>query len=71
MDGLLDNWAGNGVLARVPGVIGRMMAVEALKSIAGVPVETGNVNLYDAAASEWRKVVIKKRKNCVSCAAGN
>ena len=70
-DESLDNCAGNGVLAPVPGVIGTMMAVEALKSIAGVPVETGNLNLYDAAASEWRKVVIKKRKNCVSCAAGN
>jgi adenylyltransferase/sulfurtransferase len=67
-DESLDNCAGNGVLAPVPGVIGTMMAVEALKSIAGVPVETGNLNLYDAAASEWRKVIIKKRKNCVSCA---
>ena len=65
----LDNCAGNGVLAPVPGVIGTMMAVEALKTIAGVPVESGKLSLYDALASEWRKVSIRKRKNCPGCAA--
>ena len=70
-DESLENCAGNGVLAPVPGVVGTMMAVETLKTIAGVPVETGKLSLYDAAASEWRKVAIKKRKNCPGCAAGS
>ena len=70
-DESLDNCAGNGVLAPVPGVIGTMMAVEALKIVAGVPVESGKLSLYDAVASEWRKVGIKKRKNCTGCSAGN
>jgi len=70
-DESLENCAGNGVLAPVPGVVGTMMAVETLKTIAGVPVETGKLSLYDATASEWRKVAIKKRKNCPGCAAGS
>ncbi len=69
-DESLDDCAGNGVLAPVPGVVGTMMAVEALKIIAGVPVESGKLNLYDAVASEWRKVGIRKGKNCPGCAAG-
>lgn len=68
-DESLDNCAGNGVLAPVPGVIGTMMAVEALKIIAGLPVESGSLSLYDAIASEWGKVGISKRKNCPGCSA--
>jgi adenylyltransferase/sulfurtransferase len=68
-DESLDNCAGNGVLAPVPGVVGTMMAVEALKIIAGVPVESGNLSLYDAIASEWSKVDIGKRKGCPGCSA--
>ncbi len=70
-DESLDNCAGNGVLAPVPGVIGTLMAVEALKIAAGITVETGKLSLYDAIASEWRKVGIKKRQDCPVCAAGN
>jgi adenylyltransferase/sulfurtransferase len=68
-DESLDNCAGNGVLAPVPGVIGTLMAVEALKLAAGIPVETGQLGLYDALASAWAKVGIRKRKNCPVCGA--
>jgi adenylyltransferase/sulfurtransferase len=68
-DESLDNCAGNGVLAPVPAVIGTMMAVEALKLIAGMNVQVGKLSLYDAAASEWSKVGIRKRKNCPSCSS--
>jgi len=66
-DESLDNCAGNGVLAPVPGVIGTSMAVEALKIAAGIPVESGQLGLYDALASAWAKVGIRKRKNCPAC----
>ena len=66
-DESLDNCAGNGVLAPVPGVIGTMMAVEALKAVAGVPVATAYLNLYDGAVPEWRKLAIKKRDDCPGC----
>lgn len=63
-DESLENCAGNGVLGPVPGVIGTMMAVEALKVAAGLEVETGVLSIYDAASSEWNKVRIRRRRNC-------
>jgi len=67
-DESLDNCAGNGVLAPVPGVIGTMMAVEALKRLAGVEeIEAGKLTLYDAMQNEWRQINVKKRSSCPSC----
>jgi molybdopterin/thiamine biosynthesis adenylyltransferase len=64
-DESLDNCAGNGVLAPVPGVIGTMMAVEALKILAGVAgTVPGQLSLYDALSGQWRQVAIKKRTDC-------
>jgi len=68
-DESLDSCAGNGVFGPVPGVIGTMMAVEALKFAAGIAVQTGVLNIYDAMASEWRKVKIRRRRNCPGCRA--
>ena len=67
-DESLENCSGNGVLAAVPGVIGTMMAVEALKYLAGMPVAAGSLSLYDAAAADWRKLTIRKRRGCPVCA---
>jgi len=66
-DESLENCSGNGVLGPVPGVIGTMMAVEALKSLAGLEVQTGVLGLYDAMSSEWQKVSVRKRKHCPVC----
>ena len=67
-DESLDSCAGNGVLSPVPGVIGTMMAVEALKSLVGLPVGTSVLRLYDATTSDFTAVTIKKRKDCETCA---
>lgn len=67
-DESLESCAGNGVLSPVPGVIGSMMAVEALKILAGLPVETGGLSLYDAATTEWQKLAVRKKKACKGCA---
>lgn len=66
-DESLDSCAGNGVLAPVPGVIGTLMAVEALKVLAGIESEKGKLSLYDALSSHWQKIAIKKRRNCPTC----
>ena len=67
-DESLDNCAGNGVLAAVPGVIGTMMAVEALKFLADISaIKPNQLNLYDALTGEWRQVAIKKRADCYTC----
>jgi len=66
-DESLGNCAGNGVLAPVPGVIGTIMAAEALKFLAGVDAAAPVLRLYDAAATEFRHLAIRKRSNCPAC----
>lgn len=67
-DESLDNCAGNGVLAPVPGVIGTMMATEALKFLAGTSAsKPGKLNLFDALSGQWQQLAIKKRKACPAC----
>jgi molybdopterin/thiamine biosynthesis adenylyltransferase len=66
-DESLESCAGHGVLSPVPGVIGTMMAVEALKYFAGIESNTASLHLYDAAATEFRSLKIQKRENCPTC----
>ena len=68
-DESLENCAGNGVLAAVPGVIGTLMAVEALKSLAGIDVNSQQLTLFDASSTEFRSVKIKKNSQCPTCSA--
>ena len=67
-DESLEDCAGNGVLGPVPGVIGSLMAVEALKFIAGVQWQKGILRIYDAVSGEFRQVRINKRPACEACA---
>lgn len=66
-DESFENCAGNGVLAPVPGVIGTLMAVEAIKSLAGLDVRRDLLTLYDASAGEFTAVTISKRRGCPAC----
>jgi len=66
-DESLENCAGNGVLAPVPGVVGTLMAVEALKTLAGIEVSTGVLRLYDGHSSEFHSIAVKKRPDCPAC----
>ena len=68
-DESLGNCAGNGVLAPVPGVVGTMMAAEALKFVAGVSAEAPILRLYDAAATEFHHLSVRKRDDCPACSA--
>lgn len=68
-DESLGNCAGNGVLAPVPGVIGTMMAAEALKFMAGVSAAAPILRLYDAVATEFHHIAVRKRSDCPTCAA--
>lgn len=66
-DESLSNCAGNGVLAPVPGLIGTMMAVEALKFLAGIDSARGVLRLYEGGSGEFRAVTIPKRADCAAC----
>jgi len=68
-DESMDSCAGNGVLSPVPGVIGTLMAVEALKYFAGIESELSRLHLYDATAIEFRALKIQKREDCPTCSA--
>ena len=66
-DESLDNCAGNGVLAPLPGVIGTMMAVETLKAIVGLESPRGQLQLYDAGDGSFRTIRVNKRPECPTC----
>ena len=65
-ESLLD-CAGNGVFAPVPGVIGTMMAVEALKFLAGIDSPRGMLSLYEGDSGRFHSVKIPRRPDCPAC----
>ena len=57
-----------GVLGPLPGVIGSMMAVEAVKRITGAgAVLSSEMLIYDALWTEIRKFTLKRRQDCRVC----
>ncbi|WP_166416988.1 HesA/MoeB/ThiF family protein [Cochlodiniinecator piscidefendens] len=65
---LAPSCAEAGVLGPLPGVIGSMMAVEAVKYIAPAGSSLTNTMLiYDALYSETRQIHLKPRKDCPIC----
>lgn len=67
-EGLAPSCAEAGVLGPLPGVVGAMMAVEAIKLItkAGTSLR-GEMILYDALYGETRKIAISRRIDCPVC----
>ena len=66
--GLAPSCAEAGVSAALPGVIGSMMAQEAMKLITGAgQVLRGEMFMYDALYGETRKIRLNKRKDCPTC----
>lgn len=67
-DGLAPSCAEAGVIGPLPGVIGSMMAVEAIKLIAQAgAVLRGELLIYDALYGETRKIGLKRRIDCPIC----
>lgn len=66
--GLAPSCAEAGVLGPLPGVVGAMMAAEAIKLIAqaGQPL-LGEMLIYDALWGETRKIGLKLRQDCPIC----
>lgn len=66
--GLAPSCAEAGVLGPLPGVIGAMMAVEAVKLITGAgQALRGEMLIYDALYGETRKIGLHRRANCPIC----
>ncbi|GAA6191657.1 HesA/MoeB/ThiF family protein [Phaeobacter sp. NW0010-22] len=66
--GLAPSCSESGVVGPLPGVVGAMMAVEAVKVItgAGMPLR-GEMLIYDALYGESRKITLSKRADCPTC----
>ncbi|WP_439521758.1 HesA/MoeB/ThiF family protein [Marivita sp.] len=66
--GLAPSCAEAGVIGPLPGVIGSMMAVEAIKVITGAgQALRGEMLIYDALWGETRKIALKRREECPIC----
>lgn len=67
-DELLGDCAGNGVLAPVPGVIGTLMALEAMKlAMLGDTALAGVLKLWDAISGEWQSIHLARDPDCPVC----
>ncbi|MEX0348714.1 MAG: ThiF family adenylyltransferase [Paracoccaceae bacterium] len=68
--GLAPSCAEAGVVGPLPGVVGSLMALEAIKVItgAGAPLRS-EMLIYDGLYGETRKITLKKREDCPVCGA--
>lgn len=70
--GLAPACAEAGVLSPLPGVIGAMMAVEAVKHITGAGEGlAGRLMMYDALDAQVRSIKIARNPNCPVCATAH
>ena len=66
--GLVPTCAEAGVLGPLPGVVGAMMAVEAVKALTGAGEGLGSrLMIYDALYGETRTMRLKRREGCPVC----
>ena len=62
------NCAENGVLATVVGVVGTIMATEAIKMITNLGQNlAGFLLVFDAASMEFRKLKLPRNPDCIAC----
>ena len=55
------------MFAPIPGVIGTMMAVEALKYLAGLDSPRGVLRLYEGDTGRFHSLKIPRRAGCPAC----
>ena len=65
---LVPTCAEAGVIGPLPGVVGSMMVVEAMKLITGAgDALVGRLHIYDALYSQSRTIAVKRRDDCAVC----
>ncbi|MBC7739497.1 MAG: molybdopterin-synthase adenylyltransferase MoeB [Candidatus Saccharibacteria bacterium] len=70
--GMVPTCAEAGVAAPLPGVVGAMMAMEAVKHLTGAGQGLqGRLMIYDALYAEVRVIGIKPRADCAVCGIGS
>ncbi|OYX23957.1 MAG: molybdopterin biosynthesis protein [Rhodobacterales bacterium 32-66-7] len=69
--GLVPTCAEAGVAAPLPGIIGGVMAMEAVKWITGAgETLAGRLMIHDALFAETRVIAVKRRAECAVCGGG-
>ncbi len=69
--GLAPACAEAGVIAPLPGVIGTLMATEALKALTGAGTGLrGRLLIFDALDAETRVIRVTRRADCAACGTG-
>jgi adenylyltransferase/sulfurtransferase len=64
------NCAAVGVLGALTGVIGSLMAMEAIRELSGFsPSSAGRITLFDAMAGRFRSITLPKDPACSACSA--
>ncbi len=67
-DGLAPSCAEAGVVGALPGIVGSIMAAEAIKHITGAgQTLSGEMLIFDALYGESRKIKLQKTDNCTIC----
>jgi molybdopterin/thiamine biosynthesis adenylyltransferase len=60
--------AETGVIGALPGVVGSMMALEAVKHVTGAGTGlAGRMLIYDGLSGEMRSFAVKRRPDCPVC----
>jgi len=57
-----------GVLGSVCGVVGSLMATEALKQLLGLETLAGSMLVYDGLEARTRRILLPQRADCAACA---
>jgi sulfur-carrier protein adenylyltransferase/sulfurtransferase len=66
--GLVPSCAEGGVIGVLPGIIGSLQALEAIKLIVGTgDVLTGRLVLFDALTFRWRELKLRRNPECQVC----
>lgn len=68
----MDTCSRNGVVAALPGVIGSMQALEAIKYLVQPEsVLTGHLMIFDAWRLEWNRLRLRRNPDCPTCGRMN
>ena len=67
-----DSCSRNGVVAPLPGVIGSMQALEAIKYLVNpAAAQTGQLLIFDAWRLEWNRLRLRRNADCPTCGRMN
>lgn len=68
----IQNCATHGVIAPIPGIVGCIQAMEAIKMIVGIGESlVGRLLLLDGLSMQWNEMRLRKNADCPTCGTKN